>query len=104
MILKTVHIVLMLVLFALPFAAKAASLAGNLMPGTSNYFENFDPEQRPWEPGQNLNYEEVFKNYEFYEIVPDHSGNEITVNHYIRGAKTASVKYLILPNGSLQKK
>jgi len=94
----------MLVLSVLSFPASAVPLAGNLMPGTANYFESFDPNQQPWQPGLNLNYEEVFKNYEFYEIVPDQNGSEITVNHYIRGDKAGSEKYLILPNGSLRKK
>ena len=91
-------------LLMLPFAASAGSLADKLMPGTPYYYENFDPGQRPWEPGRNLNIEEVFKNYQYYEIVLDQDGKEIAVSQYIRGSKAGSEKYLVLPDGSLRKK
>lgn len=94
----------LLFLFMLPFSAGAASFAGKFMPGTSYYYENFDPEQRPWEPGQVLNYEEVFKNYQYYEVLPEQDGSEITVNHFIRGDKVSSGKYRLLPDGSIRKK
>lgn len=101
---NVVHTVAALCLSVLPLAACAASLADKFTPGAPNYYENFDPEQRPWEPGQNLNIEEVFKNYQYYEIVLGQDGKEITVNQYIQGTKTNSNKYLGLPDGSLQKK
>jgi len=90
-------------LLMLPFSAGAVSLADKLAPGTLYYFDSFDPGQRPWTPGQHLNIEEVFKNYQYYEIVLDQGDGGITVNHYIRGSKTGSEKYRILPDGSLQK-
>lgn len=102
--LRLVHFVAVLCLFVLQFAASAASLADKFMPGTPYYYDNFDAGQRPWEPGRNLNIEEVFKNYQYYEIVLDQDGKEITVNQYIRGGKAGSEKYLILPDGSLRKK
>lgn len=92
-----------LCLFILISAASAASLTDALAPGVPHYFDHFDPEQRPWEPGQYLNIEEVFKNYQYYEIVVGQNGKEITVNQYIRGSQAGSEKYLILPDGSLQK-
>jgi len=91
-----------LYLIGLQLVAGAASLA-EFTPGVSHYFDHFDPEQQPWEPGQNLNFEEVFKNYQYYEIVLDRDGKEIMVNQYIRGNKAISEKYLRLPDGALRK-
>lgn len=93
-----------LCLLALSFAAGAAGPADKFTPGTPYYFENFDPGQQPWDPGQDLNIEEVFKNYQYYEIVFSKDGKEITVNHYVQNRKTDSVKYRIMPNWTLQKK
>ena len=101
---NVVRTVAALCLSALPFMACAASLADKMSPEISYYYEHFDPGQRPWKPGGNLNIEEVFKNYQFYEIVLDMDGKEITVNEYIRGSKAGSEKYLVLPDGSLLKK
>lgn len=87
-------------LLMLPFSA--ASAADQLVPGTPYYFDSFNPEQRPWAPGQHLNIEEVFKNYQYYEVVFDRDGDGVTVNHYIRGSRAGSEKYRVLPDGSLQ--
>lgn len=75
-----------------------------LTPGMPHYFENFDPTQKPWEPGPDLNFEEVFKNYQYYEIVLDQDGKGITVNHFIQNSKAGSEKYQLLPDRSLRKK
>lgn len=99
-----VCIITVFYLLALPFSASAASLASKMTPGISYYYEYFDPGQRPWKSGGNLNIEEVFKNYQYYEIVLDDDGKEITVDQYIQGNKAGSEKYLVLPDGSLQKK
>jgi len=93
-----------LLLLQLSLAAGAASLSEKFAPGTPYYFDSFDPGQKPWNPGQHLNIEEVFKNYQYYEIVLDKGSKEITVSLYIRGVKAGSEVYLELPDGSLQKK
>ncbi|MDO8812951.1 MAG: hypothetical protein Q7J38_13120 [Gallionella sp.] len=90
-------------LLILMATAGGASLADQLTPGMPHYFDSFDAGQRPWEPGQSLNIEEVFKNYQYYEIMLDRDGKEIVVNQYIRGSKADSAIYRILPDGSLQK-
>lgn len=102
--LNVLRIVAVLCLLVQTFAAGAATLADRFTPGTKYYFESFDSGKQPWVPGQDLNVEEVFKNYQYYEIVLDRDGKEITVNKYIQGAKAGSEKYLILPDGSLRKK
>lgn len=89
-----------LCLLVLPLAMAAEGIA----PGTSYYYADFDPGQQPWQPGQALNFEEVFKNYQYYEIVVAQDGREMTVNQFIRGDKTGSTRYLLLPDGSLQKR
>ncbi len=101
---SAVHVIAVFCLFVLSSATSAASLADKLVPETPYYFDSFDPAQQPWESGRNLNIEEVFKNYRYYEIVLDQNGSEITVSLYIRGDKAGSEKYLVLPDGSLRKK
>ncbi|MDP1995994.1 MAG: hypothetical protein Q8J90_02245 [Gallionella sp.] len=101
--LNTARVVAAFCLLTLTSAAGAASLADKLAPGTPHYFDSFDAGRQPWEPGQPLNIEEVFKNYQYYEILLGRDGKEMVVNHYIRGSKAASEKYRVLPDGSLQK-
>jgi len=98
-----VRIIVALCLFTLSLSAGAATLAERFAPGMSYFFENFDPGQRPWKPGPHLNIEEVFKNYQYYEIEFDQDGKGITAYSFIKGSKADSEKYLILPDGSLQK-
>lgn len=88
----------------LPCAANATSPTEKFQPGSPYYFENFDPSRKPWEPGQDLNIEEVFKNYVYYEIVFDKSGREMTVNRYIQNRKEQSKKYRVGPDGALEEK
>lgn len=102
--LKPGYIFAVLCLIAFTHAASAASLADKFTRGTPYYFDSFDPGQKPWEPGQCLNLEEVFKNYQYYEIVFDQDGKGITVNRYLHGSKASSEKYLVLPDKSLRKK
>jgi len=82
----------------------AASLAEKFQPGASYYFENFDPAMKPWDPGQDLNIEEVFKNYVYYEIIFDRSGREITVNRYLQNRKERSDRFLVRPDQTLEAK
>jgi len=86
------------------FGASAASLAEKFQPGVPYYFENFDPAIKPWDPGQDLNIEEVFKNYVYYEIIFDRSGREITVNRYLQNRKERSERFLVRPDRSLEAK
>jgi hypothetical protein len=102
--LKSNQILAALFLFALPCAVSAASLADRFTPGTPYYFNDFSPGQKQWDPGQHLNFEEVFKNYQYYEILFDQDGKGITVNRFLRGSRESSEKYLVLPDKSLLKK
>lgn len=98
------HILATFLLFALPLSASANSLVDKFTPGTPYYFNDFDPGQQPWKPGQYLNLEEVYKNYQYYEIVFDQDGKGFTVKRFLRGSKESSEKYLVLPDRSLRKK
>jgi hypothetical protein len=93
-----------LLMLGIAHAAGAESLADRYTPETSYYFDHFDPGQKPWEPGQYLNIEEVFKNYQYYEIVFHKDGKGVTVYLYLRGSKEGSEEYLLLPDNSLQRK
>lgn len=84
--------------------AGASSLAEKFQPGVPYYFDSFDPAMKPWEPGQDLNIEEVFKNYVYYEIIFDKSGREITVNRYLQNRKERSDSFLVRPDRSLEAK
>jgi hypothetical protein len=84
--------------------AGAASSAEKFQPGVPYYFESFDPAMKPWDPGQDVNVEEVFKNYVYYEIIFDKPGREITVNRYLQNRKERSDRFLVRPDGSLEAK
>lgn len=98
------HAFAALYLIALPHAASATWLTDEFTAGTPYYFNDFDPGQQPWEPGQYLNIEEVYKNYQYYEIVIDQDGKGITVSRILHGTKESSEHYLLLPDNSLRKK
>ena len=85
-------------------ATGQARADGRFEPGASYYFDSFEPAQKPWNPGHDLNYEEVFKNYLFFEIIFAPSGKEITVNRFIQNNKVDSEQYLLNPDGSLSRK
>lgn len=97
---RTFYLALVAALFAL---AGQTCAAERFTPGTPYYFDSFDPAQKPWKPGYDLNYEEVFKNHLFYEIIFSPSGKEMTVNRYIRNNKTDSERYSLNPDGSLSR-
>lgn len=82
--------------------ASAVSSAEKFQPGAPYYFENFDPAMKPWDPGHDLNFEEVFKNYIYYEIIFDSSGNKITVNRYLQNRKERSELFLLRPDRALE--
>lgn len=95
---------LRVVVVALAILFSASAAAEPLKPGGVYYFEDFDPAMKPWSPGEGLNFEEVFKNYIYYEVVVGKAGREITVNRYTQNTMDRSDKYLIRPDGSLEAK
>lgn len=94
---------LILTAFTLMLSTGQSVAGSHFDPGTSYYFDSFDPAQKPWVPGQELNYEEVYKNYAFVEIIFSASGKEITVNGYVNNNKTDSVQYRLDSEGALHR-
>ncbi|MBZ0092342.1 MAG: hypothetical protein ACYC2R_13645 [Burkholderiales bacterium] len=88
---------LLLSVAALPVAADSASQELR-----TAYYNSFDPAQKPWNPGQALNIEEVFKNYRYYEIQSDSDGR-LTVTLYSQGQRQSSEHYRLQPDGALHK-
>lgn len=75
--------------------------ADDFVPDTPYLFETFDPQQRPWTPGRDMNIEEVFKNYEYFEVVFGRDGGLLKVST-IRQGKRSEVRYFRrLPDGGL---
>ncbi|MFH1494218.1 MAG: hypothetical protein ABIG70_05430 [Pseudomonadota bacterium] len=91
------------VLACIAFFANASPAVLSFEPDTPHYFENFDPDQKPWHPGQALNIEEVFKNYQYFEIRFLKRANEIEVRRYIQNQRDRAERYRILPDGALDK-
>jgi mono/diheme cytochrome c family protein/WD40 repeat protein len=69
--------------------------------GTAHYYTAFDSSQTPWKAAEEKNFEEVFKNYEFFSIVYSNGGAELEVSHYIKGAVADVSQWRLQPNGSL---
>lgn len=90
-------------LACIALSANAAPAELSFEPDTPHYFEYFDPEQKPWQPGQALNIEEVFKNYQYFEIRFLNNRAEIRVWRYIQNQREGEVRYRVLPDGSLAK-
>ncbi|MFA5370618.1 MAG: hypothetical protein WC053_01180 [Sideroxydans sp.] len=90
-------------LAAFQVAVAADAYPADLAPGSRYYFDSFNPQSKPWSPGQPLNIEEVFKNYQYVEIVTGDDGKLITVNQYIQGGMRESARYRIMPDGVLVK-
>lgn len=84
-------------------AVETGAHSAPLAPGARYYFDNFDPLPKPWRPGTPLNIEEVFKNYQYVEIVPDEDGKAITVNRYIQGNRMETSRYRFMLDGGLAK-
>lgn len=51
------------------------------------YFHQFDIRQFPWKMGDCLNYEEVFKNFQYDEVRYDREGRSLTVLRFENGKK-----------------
>jgi mono/diheme cytochrome c family protein/DNA-binding beta-propeller fold protein YncE len=68
---------------------------------TPHYYTEFDPGLSPWRAPEEKNYEEVFKNYEFFAIVRSEDGADLSVSHYLKGAVADVSRWHLQPDGSL---
>ncbi len=81
---------LALLLWACSPRDRAAPLPKETFPvGSHCYLIEFEPAQFPWKEAECLNYEEVFKNYAYFEARSDSSAQPITVKvgRFVRGKK-----------------
>lgn len=51
------------------FGLVACLQAQTFEPDTPYLYDSFEPQQKPWQPGRDLNIEEVFKNYQYFEVI-----------------------------------
>ncbi len=68
---------------------------------TAHYYTEFDSGLIPWQAPEEKNFEEVFKNYEYFAIVYSNDGADLTVSHYIKGVVADVSHWQLQPNGAL---
>lgn len=90
-----------LLAFLVLFFIKDCSAAGNCRPDTPYYFSEFNPAS--WRVENELNYEEVYKNFEYFEVSFNKSCDEITVKRYKKGQLDSSEKFKLNSDGTIQK-
>ena len=96
------HVFLLLIVFLSVSSAVASPPLPAFEPGISHYFDELNRESVPWQPGPERNIEEVFKNYQYFELVFDDGGQTFTARHYERGKISGVQRYQILENGALR--
>lgn len=70
-------------------------------PETPYYFDEFSPAS--WSPDKELNYEEVYRNYEYFEVLFDKGCAGIVVKRYVKGQFSSSDRYRVNNDGTLEK-
>jgi mono/diheme cytochrome c family protein/DNA-binding beta-propeller fold protein YncE len=66
-----------------------------------HYYTEFDSDLHPWQAAEEKNFEEVFKNYEFFAIAYTNGGADLEVSHYIKGAVADVSHWQLQPDGTL---
>lgn len=59
------------------------------------YLPDFDPARFPWKTGECLNFEEVFKNYQYVEARLDRTRKQLEVRWFTQGREVAKSMYLL---------
>lgn len=78
-----------------------SSAAEKCRPKTPYYFSDFNPSA--WKVEDELNYEEVYKNFEYFEVSFNKSCDEITVKRYKKGQLDSSERFKLNTDGTIQK-
>lgn len=78
-----------------------SSAAGKCRHDIPYYFSEFNPSS--WKVENELNYEEVYKNFEYFEVFFNKSCDEVTVKRYKKGEFDSSEKYKVDSDGTIQK-
>ena len=68
---------------------------------TLHYYTEFNPGLNPWQEPEEKNYEEVFKNYEFFTIVYTNAGRDLEVSRYVKGSVADVSHWQLQPDGAL---
>lgn len=87
--------------FIILAAADHSIAAEKCRPNASYYFSEFNPAS--WKVENEVNFEEVYKNFEYFEVIFNKSCDEITVKRYKKGKFDSSEKYKVDSNGFIQK-
>jgi len=101
------HSVLSISLFLFLMAANNSdtlSRPEKIKPNISYYAEEFTIKGNIAELGEERNYEEVFKNYEYFETIYDEQERPSIFRAYKRGEITRTERYFYNSNGELVKK
>jgi mono/diheme cytochrome c family protein/WD40 repeat protein len=85
-------VIIAFVITATPFPACA---------DRSHYYTEFNSGLNPWQAPEEKNFEEVFKNYEYFAIVYSNGGADLEVSRYVKGAVAEVSRWQLQPNGSL---
>ena len=100
---KTIH--LLLLIFILMAAADfSEARPERIKPGLSYYSEEYTTAGNVSDIAEQKNYEEVFKNYEYYEAVYDDKKRVKIFRAYKRGEIVLTERYFYRPGGKLAKK
>jgi hypothetical protein len=96
---------LLLAIFILLAAADfSEARPERIKPGLSYYSEDYNTKNSVSDISDEKNYEEVFKNYEYYEAVYDDRKRVTIFRAYKRGEIVLTERYFYLSDGRLAKK
>ncbi len=93
-----------LLIFMTGISSDAISRPENIKPDLSYYADDYTFKENIAELGEEKNYEEVFKNYEYYETIYDEERRPLLFRAYKRGDIIWTEHYFYGDNGKLIKK
>lgn len=97
-------VLLLAIFFLLAFSNFSEARPERIKPGLSYFSEDYITKNNVSDISEEKNYEEVFKNYEYYEAVYDEIKRVKIFRAYKRGEVILNEKYFYTPDGKLAKK
>ncbi len=101
---KKVKLLLITIFILSASASLSEARPERIKPGLSYYSEDYSTVDKVSDIAEEKNYEEVFKNYEYYEAVYDDKKRVKTFRAYKRGEIVLTKRYFYRPDGRLAKK
>ena len=95
---------LLAIFLLLAFSNFSEARPERIKPGLSYYSEDCSTKGKVSDISEEKNYEEVFKNYEYYEAVYDDKKRVKIFRAYKRGEILLTERYVYRPDGRLAKK